>query len=824
MRRKLIYLFSFVLVLGFGLTVGVAGASELKINFQSSGAPIPQGYLPEYGDPFGAHDNGWSYGWDQNIRSGARDRNNANAPDQRYDTLNHLQQAGDRIWEIELPNGTYNIFLVCGDPEYTDQTNNFDVEGVIVKDPDGQAGTTFDFDEFNVTVIVADGRLTIKPAAGAVNCKINFVDMKSDALTQFFQKARNPDPADGAIDVIDPLLQWTAGDTAVLQRVYFGTSPDALVQVSEQAYTVYWHLDGIVPGTRYYWRIDGVEADGTIITGDLWSFVALSMTAWGPSPADGATDVMIDTQLSWGKGHSIMPLKHHLFFGTDEAAVTDGTGDTDKGILGKAAYGPGGLKAETIYYFRVNEVEMDGTERQGDVWSFQTVAPGPGRILREWWFDISGSNVSNLTANARYPNSPDGSEFVSLFEGPADWAEQYGSRLRGWLFVPETGDYTFLIEAEDEGQIRLSTDEDPANAVMIASTAAESQSQPQSLVAGERYYIEALMKEDTIGDNITVSWQGPGIGAMKVISAEYVGPTPYLPEKAYAPSPANGASDVPHMVTFWWQPGVYAASHEVYFGADKDAVKNATTSSPEYKGSRNLGAESYDPGKLLWDATYYWRIDEVNNANPDSPWVGNLWSFTTANFLVVDDFEGYDVGNNEIWWSWKDGLGYAAHGKELAYPGNGTGAAVGDESTASYTEETIVHGGSQSMPLFYDNSVLKYSEAQKTLTYPRDWTEKGVNRLTIWFIGDAANAAETLYVALNGNAIVTNDNPNAAQVDTWTEWNIDLQAFADQGVNLTNVNTIALGLGNKKNPRAGGSGTMYFDDIRLYPPPPEPAP
>ncbi len=125
------------------------------------------------------------------------------------------------------------------------------------------------------------------------------------------------------------------------------------------------------------------------------------------------------------------------------------------------------------------------------------------------------------------------------------------------------------------------------------------------------------------------------------------------------------------------------------------------------------------------------------------------------------------------------------------------------------------------MPVFYDNSILRYSEVEKMLSYPRDWTENSISTLSIWFRGDAANAAETLYVALNGNAIVTNDNPNAAQVDTWTEWNIDLQAF---GVNLANVNAIALGLGNKSNPQAGGSGTMYFDDIRLYPPPPEPAP
>jgi len=280
--------------------------------------------------------------------------------------------------------------------------------------------------------------------------------------------------------------------------------------------------------------------------------------------------------------------------------------------------------------------------------------------------------------------------------------------------------------------------------------------------------------------------------------------------------------DVKQTQIITWLPGIYAASHQLYFGTDKDAVKNADTDSPEYKGIWNLGSESYDPGKLEWDTTFYWRIDEVNNVNPDSPWIGNIWSFTTANFLVVDDFENYDVNDNQIWFTWHDGLGYGTPGIEPYFAGNGTGSAVGDESTGSYTEETIVHGGNQSMPVFYDNSVLLYSEVEKTLTYPRDWTENGVNMLTIWFRGNSDNAAETLYVALNGNATVNHGNPEAAQVTRWTEWTIDLQAFADQGVNLANVNTISLGLGNKNNPLAGGSGTMYFDDIRLYPPPPAP--
>ena len=221
------------------------------------------------------------------------------------------------------------------------------------------------------------------------------------------------------------------------------------------------------------------------------------------------------------------------------------------------------------------------------------------------------------------------------------------------------------------------------------------------------------------------------------------------------------------------------------------------------------------PDGLVPGTTYYWRIDEVNDVNPDSPWTGSLWSFTTANFLIVDDFESYndldptDPDSNRIFNVWIDGYDNPANGSLVGY------------DTPPFAEQTIVHSGSQSMPLYYDNNV-GYSEATLTLTYPRNWTENGVDTLTIWFRGSSANAAETLYVALNGSAVVSHDNPDAAQTGSWKEWSIPLQAFADQGVNLANVNTIALGLGNR-NPDvsglAGGSGTMYFDDIRLYRPP-----
>ena len=262
--------------------------------------------------------------------------------------------------------------------------------------------------------------------------------------------------------------------------------------------------------------------------------------------------------------------------------------------------------------------------------------------------------------------------------------------------------------------------------------------------------------------------------------------------------PVNGAEDVTQTPVLTWAPGL-GATYDIYFGTDASAL--------EKKASGNLGSESYKPGQLEWNTTYYWRVDEANSANADSPWTGPLWSFTTANFLIIDDMEAYndldpaDPNSNRIFNAWIDG-----------YDDPTNGSLVGNDMPP-FAEQTIVHGGDQSMPMYYDNSAGK-SEATLTLTSNRDWTVNGVNTLTIWFRGGSSNAAETLYVALNGSARVDNDNPDAATIARWTAWNIDLQKFADQGVNLTNVNSITLGLSSV----IGGTGTMYFDDIRLYPP------
>jgi hypothetical protein len=114
-----------------------------------------------------------------------------------------------------------------------------------------------------------------------------------------------------------------------------------------------------------------------------------------------------------------------------------------------------------------------------------------------------------------------------------------------------------------------------------------------------------------------------------------------------------------------------------------------------------------------------------------------------------------------------------------------------------------------------------FSNVRTTGTVGAQWSNQD--------IGIASNVAEPLYVAVSNSAgspvVVAHDDPAVATIDAWTDWVIPLQVFADQGINLVDVERIAIGLGSKAGiTTSGGSGTMYFDDIRLYRPEPEPQP
>ena len=285
------------------------------------------------------------------------------------------------------------------------------------------------------------------------------------------------------------------------------------------------------------------------------------------------------------------------------------------------------------------------------------------------------------------------------------------------------------------------------------------------------------------------------------------------PELAWNPAPST-FSAVEWSVAgpaLTWSPGDYAVSHDVYFATDKDAVSSADNSGiwPEYKG--NMDTTRFDPGPLELGKTYYWRIDEVSDnagAPPGSPWKGNIWEFTVADYVVVDGFEDYnDTVPYAVYNTWKDGYeDPTVNGSTIGY------------LTGSAYETEIVHGGNQSVPLDYNNTTATYSEVTVNpadLDIGKDWTVAGVKSLAIWFYGDPNNAVtERMYAKLNNGQKVPYDGQASDLVQTeWQEWNIDLAAF---GVALSDVTEF--GIGFDRTEASGGFGTIFVDDIRLYPP------
>jgi hypothetical protein len=356
--------------------------------------------------------------------------------------------------------------------------------------------------------------------------------------------------------------------------------------------------------------------------------------------------------------------------------------------------------------------------------------------------------------------------------------------------------------------------------------------------------------------------------------------------------PPDGAVDIPLDAELCWPISEEAESYDVYFGTDFDDVKYGRRGT--FKG--NQTARWYDPGTLEPCYNYYWRIEPVieeeedeegKEPPPDGPWppdgpkvqvdspittgdvriyadmyIGDVWSFTTVSYLVVDDMESYnnlppdDPNSNRIFEAWIDGLGYTD--PPPGHPGNGTGSMV-DIST------DVIYGGALSMKVNYDNQshlfppwpeprppkpppdpnsdpnkppkpppdpnrpppdpnkptirTPFYSEAERTFDTPQDWTRCGVTALSLWFYGNPNNDPEPMYVAVEDitgmSAVVVHEDTDATLVETWQGWTICLEEFTDQGVNLTGINKMYIGFGDRYNPQPGGRGTVYFDNITL---------
>ena len=482
--------------------------------------------------------------------------------------------------------------------------------------------------------------------------------------------------------------------------------------------------------------------------------------ALGPDPKDGAYHEDTWITLSWSPGD--FAVSHDVYLGESYDDVSNATVDSDvfRGnqvatffVAGFPGFPyPDGLVPGTTYYWRIDEVnEADpNSPWKGDVWSF-SIPP----------------------KTAYNPDPADGVEFVDPNNTTFSWTPGFGAILH---------------------TVYLGNDYDEVNAAAGGAPQGTATYDPGPLEREKVYY-----------------WRVDEFDAAVTYKGDVWSFT--TPGAVGNPQPAYGATDVGMNAILSWTPADSAASHQFYFGTDKEIVRNANTGSPEYKGSKALGTESYDPGLLEAGKTYYWRVDEVDSQSNTAK--GPIWIFTTGAFLLVDDFESYtddDAAGEAIWQTWIDGFGIPDNGAQVGY------------LMPPYAEQTIVHGGAQSMPLLYANEAdVTNSEATMTLTAPRDWTQAGVVELSLWLRGGSDNAAEPLYVALSNSAgspaVVTYDDPGVATVRSWTQWRIPLQRLTDQGIDLTNVDKIAIGLGTKAGIAApGGFGTVYIDDIRLCQP------
>jgi hypothetical protein len=202
-----------------------------------------------------------------------------------------------------------------------------------------------------------------------------------------------------------------------------------------------------------------------------------------------------------------------------------------------------------------------------------------------------------------------------------------------------------------------------------------------------------------------------------------------------------------------------------------------------------------------------WGDGEVDEA--DLEVLMEHWGEKTPIYTVVDDFEGYnddvDAGTT-IWQTWWDGFGVPANGSLVGY------------EFSPFAEQRIVHGGYQSMPFYYDNSLALSSEATRLWGEPQDWTRRGVKRLTLWIHGQSDNDPEPPYVALGdssgNNATIMKNDPAVTTVEEWQQLSFDLAAFA--GVSADAITDMTFGVGDKTDTQPGGTGTIFVDDIELH--------
>ncbi len=456
-----------------------------------------------------------------------------------------------------------------------------------------------------------------------------------------------------------------------------------------------------------------------------------------PVPSDTATDVQGDVILSWAPGD--YAAAHDVYFGTDANAVSDATVDNPMGVLvgpGQDAnvYDPDGLlEFDQTYYWRVDEVNAppDSTVYPGVVWSFTTEP-----VLYTVQGIVATASTSAATGSGQPEALVNGAGLTDGLHGNADatmWSGKTPVGEPAWLqfdfdrvyklFGMHIWNYNGIYEY--------------VLGFGLKDVTIEYATEPNEWVTwGDLQLARATGLETYAGQHIDLDGIAAQSIRIDVNSVQYGGPQPglenevqaglseiqflYKPVVAREPQPEAGATDVDPAVVLSWRPGREAESHQVQFSADEQAVIDGAALVD------TVSETSFSPGSLDLGTSYFWRIDEANEATVPSLWAGDVWDFTTREYIIFEGFETYtDDPDNEVFSFWIDG-----------YDILGNGALVGHDMPP-YCEQKTVHGGAQAMPFYYDNTEgVAHSEAVYTFSSGQDWTAYGADTFSLHFKGD----------------------------------------------------------------------------------------
>jgi hypothetical protein len=487
--------------------------------------------------------------------------------------------------------------------------------------------------------------------------------------------------------------------------------------------------------------------------GDYVATLLKSKTnAYGPVPTSGEADVPCDPELTWKASPNAKA--HDVYLGAVQEDVNNASTASPLGVLASkgqatASFSPAGpLAFGQTYYWRVDEVNgaPDNTVFKGVLWSFttetysypikpakatasssQVATMGPDKTI-----DGSGIDAQDqhgVSASTMWLSKKGTSPIWIQYEFPS------AIKLdQMWVWNSNQAVETITGFGAKDATVETSLDGATWTAVPNVPEFIQAPGEPNyahstTVVFGG---VMAKFVKLTIATNWADGTKQAGLAEVRFF---------YVPVVARSPQPAAGATGVALDGVLNWRPGREAAKHVVLISTDQAAVVGGTAMAKTC-ATHKLDLASVG---LEYGRTYYWKVNEVNDAADPKVWEGAVWSFTTVDYAVVDDFERYDDACGRIFFAWLDGFGYSASPDcgVAASAGNATGSTVGNVNPP-FAEKTIVHGGSKSMPMWFDNTKAPfYSETQREWPTGQNWTTGGANTLVVHLQGNAPGFLET---------------------------------------------------------------------------------